>query len=219
MCPLQDRAGQGSQSHVRGPYNASNESSRWSSSYSSRTLIQIANNKRSLLEVLKEYGIRLSLDNQFDNWSPSIICPFPFHKNANERTPSFGYNFKEDRFNCFGCGSFGRAVEFISLKEGINKTIVAEQIIRESGDYEINDDLDYENENPQIEKLLFECAEFIHRVVFKNHEDSSAINQIEKIIWWFDNYLSTRAPNKEIFVEELSARIVRVYELLEEYDI
>lgn len=75
-------------------------------------LIDEANAKLPLHLVLQSYNIPLI--KSFSDWSTSVTCPFPFHKNGNERSASFGYNFKRDFFHCFGCSTSGRSVEFIS---------------------------------------------------------------------------------------------------------
>ena len=42
------------------------------------------------------------------------LCPF-----NDERTPSFGINPAEKRFDCFGCGERGDAFKFVQLTEGV----------------------------------------------------------------------------------------------------
>lgn len=62
--------------------------------------IRAANRKVRLLPILKSYGVKVKKNTSYA-WSPTVTCPLPSHKSSNERTPSFGYNFVEDRFNCF----------------------------------------------------------------------------------------------------------------------
>src|SRR5690606_21221084 len=62
--------------------------------------IQAANKKVKLINIFNSYNISIKRLHNNQLWSVPIICPFPSHKHGNERTPSFGYNFVQNRFNC-----------------------------------------------------------------------------------------------------------------------
>ena len=180
-------------------------------------LIILANSKKKLFLVLQQYGIRLTRINHSDEWSDNLICPFPFHKGGKENTPSFGYNYQKDRFHCFGCTSSGRTVEFLAFKEDLDKVIVAQQILRELGGYETALDESIEDQNPKIKQLLFDFSKFL-QIILQNYKyDTNALNQVDKVIWWFDNYIVANAPKDQITVEELSYRIMRATDLLKKF--
>ena len=181
-------------------------------------LIQTANKKKKLFIVLRQYGIEPVRSNQYSEWSNSIICPFPSHKGGNERSASFGYNFVKDTFHCFGCNMSGGAVEFISLKEGLSRNSVAEQILYELGGYDLEDDDILEDENPKIEKSLYDFSNYILLLYQKHKRDKNIIDQINKIIWWFDHYLIAKAPKNKIIINELEERILKAKELLEDFE-
>src|SRR5690242_12239453 len=125
-------------------------------------LIHAANKKVRLYSVFKAYNINIPRVSKNQTWSATITCPLPSHKGARERTPSFGYNFIEDRFQCFGCHKSGRAVEFISEMEGKKRNSVAQSII----DYyetDVDDEPIVEQEDPRVENLLFSCSESIRK--------------------------------------------------------
>ena len=62
--------------------------------------IKSANRKVRLRKALQDYGIKIEKNFQRPAWSNNIICPFPNHKGAKERTPSFAYCFVSDHFHC-----------------------------------------------------------------------------------------------------------------------
>ncbi len=177
-------------------------------------LIRIANKKRQLLSVLQQYGLNITRSSPWDNWSASITCPLPTHKGGNERTPSFGYNFRDDYFHCFGCSTAGGSVEFIARKEGLDRLAVAEQIIHDSGGYEVDEEL--EVDIGRYDKILFEFAEYVSRLVQKYKHDPDSLKAIETAVWWLDMFLLARVPKQKVNVEHLEGRISRCKEMLQQ---
>ena len=176
-------------------------------------LIKRANRKVRLLDIFKSYNINFNKGYSNQVWSNLISCPLPSHK---DRTPSFGYNFKTGHFNCLGCKASGKAVEFISAKEGRTKKAVAQSILDHYGDLE-----DVEEEDvvdPRIEELMFEASRIIRRSYHSDDEDESLL--ADKVAYWFDNYISLKAGSvikrSPLDVEELEARVSRVRSLLGE---
>lgn len=45
----------------------------------------------------------------------NIVCPCPFHKDGQERTPSFGVNFQTGAFNCFSCHVNGGLYKLLEM--------------------------------------------------------------------------------------------------------
>ena len=177
-----------------------------------KQLIYIANKKQALYPILKRYGLRIERPNQWEDWSISIKCPFPHHKAGKEKTPSFGYNFKKDYFHCFGCSSSGGAVEFLAYKEKTDRLAIAEQIIHDTGGYDLEEELETEDE--KIEGLLFNFSVFVGDQIqaYKNKPDKIEI--IEKVLWWMDMYILSRAPRKLIKVEDFEAYVQKCKELI-----
>lgn len=174
--------------------------------------ILIANSNTNLLETLNKSGIFPEKSNK---WSYPLTCPFPHHKNGNESTPSFGYNFDDDRFYCFGCKSAGRSVEFISFLEEIDKDEVANKIL---ANIEDNAELYvkvYSNPRKDIKEELVNFAISINNVLLKNKNNKKIVYNVEKILWWFNSYLHSY-PNLKL--EELSARVSKALEFLKDYE-
>ncbi len=167
------------------------------------SIITEANNKSCLLDILSRYKVYPEKI-YGSNWSEPIRCPFPHHKNGQERVPSFGYCFTDDKFNCFGCQSFGKSVEFISLMEDKPKVFVAKKILENQG-YTDKDIKIIDDENPKIEKLLMEMASF-----FREKFTSGDSKNVEKLEWWVDRFLIEKVPENKISVKELEARLERL---------
>lgn len=178
-------------------------------------LIKIANSKFKLFDILSLYKINVIQQSATDVWSALIKCPFSSHKGGQERTPSFGYNFKEDRFHCFGCSTSGRAVEFIAIKENKPKQFIAEQLLQDIDSLDLEEELE-EDVNLLIESKLYELSKLFQQTV-QRYKYSSVFGQIEKIIWCFDMYLVRNYKN--LTVESLEWWIQRTKESLEDLGI
>lgn len=66
-----------------------------------------------LLEYLKIKVIKQT--------STEYITICPFHKNGQEKHPSFGVRKKDGLFNCFSCGAKGNMVHLVSALTGMNE--------------------------------------------------------------------------------------------------
>jgi len=178
-------------------------------------LIKQANSKKSLLSVFKRYGINITRRSQDSVWSESIVCPLRIHKNGRERTPSFGYNFKQDFFNCFGCGSSGGVVEFLAIQTKLSREDIAKNIIDEAGGYDA--DFIVEDFNQQIEETLNSFSIYIGELVQKHKDDPNILKQIDKLNEWFDSFMYFKAK-KEFHPSDLQSTIAIVKEYLEPYE-
>ncbi len=146
-------------------------------------------------------------------WSVSITCPFPSHKDARERTGSFGYNFATDRFFCFGCHQSGQAVEFIASYTEKTRTSVVEDILAQHGDEEdVALEDNYQEHEDSINLALLDGSKFLQEMIQKHKHNPDALRYIDKLIWWLDFYMMSKAPR--IKPNELQARIERAKELL-----
>lgn len=206
MSEIQRRAPSNSHSSIRGSGSNSGEDSE--------DFIRQVNNSLKLSKILQEtYNIKL-VKQYNSNWSESIVCPFPFHKGGNERTGSFGYNFKSDYFHCFGCGASGRSVEFIAFINETDKYLVAQEL---SEDIDLSQvENTYEPPNRQeIQELLFKFSAKLNKLY--STKDPEVIEELDKIVWWIDLFIYTRiSSKKELKVEEVRNRINRAEELLDE---
>jgi hypothetical protein len=174
--------------------------------------IKSANRKIRLIEVLRNYGFKIEKNYQRPEWSNNITCPLPSHKGAKERTPSFAYNFVSDHFNCFGCGQSGRGVEFISLYEGLPRTVVAERVLSKYGnDISDDDEIDYSDD---ISPILFDGSKHLQHLIQKYKNDPIKLKLINKLIWWIDFYFMIAVPKKRVTTEKLQLRIDRIKELV-----
>ena len=176
--------------------------------------IKSANRKVRALDILRHYGLKIEKNYQRPTWANNIICPLPSHKGAKERTPSFGYCFVSDHWHCLGCGKSGRAVEFISLYESVSRTVVAERILEQYGDDADADSEDGNYYTDDISPILLDGSKYLQTLIQKYKNNSKKLKEIEKLIWWLDFYLMTKAPGNNILPEELKIRIDRVKEVL-----
>lgn len=76
----------------------------------------IQTDTQSVLDVLKFELAQKGIDrfNVFRNNGENIQTTCPFHKNGQERKPSFGVNGEIDKCHCFSCGWAGTIEEMIS---------------------------------------------------------------------------------------------------------
>lgn len=206
MCPIQDNAR---------PNTGSNSTSKNGDAEDPAqkfAYVKIANKKVSLLDILRHYGLKIEMNPQRPNWSNNITCPLPGHKGARERSASFGYCFKTGHFTCLGCRASGQAVEFISAMEGLPRHVVAEQIISKYGG---SDEIeDYRECQDDISPILIDCAAFLRKTIQENKTNKKLLQKVDKLIWWIDFYLASKAPNSKITAEDLLYRVEKVKGLL-----
>jgi len=174
--------------------------------------IKKANQKVRLIDVLHSYGFKIERNYQRSEWSTNIICPFPSHKNGGERTASFGYNFKQDRFVCLGCNLTGQAVEFISAFTGKTRNSVVKDIFARYGD-EDNVALNFIDYDDKITKILLDGSKFLQIAIQTYKNNPEMLDYINKLIWWLDFYITSKSPHC-IDSSEFQVRLERVKELL-----
>lgn len=139
-----------------------------------KNLINKANSV-NIQDVCKNYNIDVA--------DKKIICPFYFHQNGRERSPSFYFYLETNSFNCFGCKSGGGPVEFVSLYEEITKY--------EAAKYILNNYYSSDTFEPSVSVNTYKtCIEFSHliREFISNHKDNQKAVQFgEYLCSVFDN--------------------------------
>lgn len=175
-------------------------------------IIQTANEKISLKTIFDKYNISFEETYSSTGWIYKRNCPFDDHI---DKSPSFGYNPRENIFNCFGCHRGGKAVEFISYKEHKDKLIVAKNLLKANGITSYSDivleSFDYE----RFQKILFDYADYVRS--FKNNHNSITANKYAKDInWVLDIYLIKNDLINLESLEFLISKLKQQFELFEE---
>ena len=79
---------------------------------------KVAASKLSFVELANKYCKRVE-SVYSATFTHKCICPNPFHKNGNEKSPSFNFSEKDKFFYCFSCQISGDIFDFITLVEGV----------------------------------------------------------------------------------------------------
>src|SRR5271165_3056452 len=122
-----------------------------------KLLIQQANTA-DIMTIFKSYGI------SFDGYcgrQTKICCPLPGH---NDRSPSFHYYIETNSFNCFGCKRGGRAVQLVSIMEGLSSEQAARKIVDNyyvDNTVELNNNEDYFDRRAAILDFSSKIRSFI----------------------------------------------------------
>lgn len=118
-------------------------------------------------------------------WNYKAFCPF--HKNGNERTPSFFINKNDNRYFCQACGINGGVVEYISKTYNRPLIAVAEHILQViSGKIDVvNENLESINKRKKINNTILNMSD-LHRKFIKQNSDKEGIEYIMKIMRGFD---------------------------------
>jgi hypothetical protein len=182
-----------------------------------KKIIALANNSISCLAIMEQAGVKFTYMPAQNGWTHKATCPFKSHKNGRERTPSFSYNSKEDRFFCFGCNKSGKAVEFIAFTEGRNKLEVARDILAYAGVNEHDAVFIADDSNEKINEILFDFAKFAHDIVDQNRFDSKAIKTIDNIMYCMDMYVAYTVTCHTFDLDELQRRVERYKERLKQF--
>lgn len=174
-------------------------------------LIRLANKKVPLSFFIKKFNIHLDQKYSETGWTHMGVCPFPDHT---DDSPSFGFNSKEERFNCFGCQRSGKAVQFLAYLQGTSQTEVARSILKNSNYEFIIDEIeDYTDE--EIDHVLFEYADFVRKFLETNNNSIHAFQYSELINWQLDVYLWNKKGS--IPIDSLKARIDKMKKYINNY--
>jgi len=152
--------------------------------YSEVDVVQQTINKANsvnLLDIFNIYDININI------YSRKINCPFPFHKNGQEKSASFYHYNDNNSFYCFGCKTGGKPVDFISMYEGISRYSAALAIINNFDTYEIEN---VENNIVNYSKIYLEFSHLIRSFIIKNKDNEKAIIYAEYICSAFDSVRS-----------------------------
>lgn len=103
-------------------------------------------------------------------------------------------------------------MEFISLYEQIPRATVADRILAQYGeDISIDEFQEFQDD---ITPVLLEGSKYLQELIQKHKHNPKMLAKIDKLIWWLDFYLMTKAPGKKIDAKELEFRISKIKELL-----
>lgn len=174
-------------------------------------LIQLANEKVSLKTLLEKYQVTFQQKYSPSGWTHFSPCPFPDHS---DRTPSFGYHPKEDRFNCFGCSKAGRAVQFWAAMERCSQSAAAQKMLGSMPSESVLADLELLDDH--VRDHLRQYSEVLDQFAI-DFPEPQAIAYMEAITWPLDAYIRNHLTTNSIDVEQLAGRIQICLNKLEDY--
>jgi hypothetical protein len=177
-------------------------------------VIIAANNTLLLDQVFTKYKVRLEQTYSGSGWAYKGQCPFDDHRDS---TPSFGYNPDANIFNCFGCHRGGKAVEFISYKEGRPKINVARDILHTYGVAEGTADIvgfDFE----RMKRILFNYADHVLSFKKTHGYSKAALDYAKAVNWSIDVYLRKNSNVTNIDLSSLEARLDKLREQLDLFE-
>lgn len=165
------------------------------------TIISKANSV-PLITLFKDYNVHLQFNKS--------ICPFKFHKNGQERSPSFIFYPTTNSFYCWGCQKGGSSCNFVANMEEISVIDSAYKIINLYEDL-IQEDVDiYQQDN---EKILFSLVDFSNFIRELNKNKIISLNDSEKYTFVFDKLNKKHKLN----LAALEAVVVKIKRQIEIY--
>lgn len=175
-------------------------------------IILLAKQQVPLSSVVFKYNIDFEQRHSPAGWTHSACCPFPDH---NDRTPSFSFNSKENIFNCFGCGSRGGSVEFVSRMSGRQPLDVAKEFLRHMNQDEMSliETID-DGETTRSDELLLTFSKEVHGFNKLHRNNTKAQKYVDKLTWVVDCYLEKHALDGSIDNDELEHITSRLIEYL-----
>lgn len=198
-------------------WNATLELDNYLSSFSAeRRLIQLADERFPLSSVINNYSINFHERYSPSGWTLEARCPFRDHR---DDTPSFGYNQKEGKFNCFGCGRGGKITKFISWMESKSQLEVAKELFLRFGSA---DDVIIELEDRdhnKIDDLLQKFSVDVNSFLRTYENVPGAFEFAETITQALDIYLANTIVVKPLLVESLSNRLDKLRYYLNNYKV
>lgn len=147
---------------------------------------QNKNNRKSQIviridDVLARVSTKDGLEYYGVHFNSRGFAPCPFH---NERTPSFHYNSKTDRYYCFSCGKSGNIINFVADYFNYSLPNELRQVLER-----INDDFNLGlakvlsaeekkayQEDKRLNKFVLEAEKHISADASKNYDKWSRIH-------------------------------------------
>lgn len=165
--------------------NSSTQNEGWAASTNDRDAIKLLiqqANTADMMTVFKSYGIH------FDGYAgrlTKICCPLPNH---NDRSPSFCYYVETNSFNCFGCKRGGKAVQLVSIMEGILPEQAAQKIV---DNYYIDNTVELDNGKDYFDRqaAILDFSSKIRDFINNNSNDDVAIEYAEKLTLVYDTMM------------------------------
>lgn len=227
MRPLQNRNESNSNSNVDIDDSFAQEDSGWNDpieldlyvknkDHDGKIKLQIirkANAVVRLSSIIFKFKIEFDRIDTPSGWTHKSRCPFPDH---NDRGPSFGFNSKDDRFNCFGCGRGGGSVQFLSALQNREQYDVAKELLSSKGTEEVIVEIEDKNSSRSDDMLLV-FSKTIHEFLACHRGNKKALEYVEKLTWNLDMYLDKHAMAGSIDADALSARLEKLIERLNEF--
>lgn len=94
----------------------------------------IVNSKIYIIKLMKKYGLELEEKQSGQDFTHRTYCPFHKGKDGGrERTPSMFISQKTNSFFCFGCGTSGGPIHFVSLMDGTPPLIALQKLAKDIG--------------------------------------------------------------------------------------
>ena len=177
-------------------------------------IIRKANSLIRLSSVIFKQNINFEHIDTPSGWTHKSRCPFPDH---NDGSPSFGYNSKDDRFNCFGCGRGGGSVQFLAALQQRPQLEIAKELLSRQLEYE---DVISEIEDKTFDKteaLLTQFSTAIQQFLIAQSDKNKALQFVEKLTWNVDLYIAKHVMKGTVDVDNLAFRLDSLLQKLKEY--
>lgn len=174
-----------------------------------------------IVELIGAYKLHLE-SHQTGAFTHRMRCPFHKGKNGSvERTPSMFISQRNGDFYCFGCGSSGTSIDFVSLIEGIPKIKALEKLAKRIGLMDKNgewdelqlDGLDLSpvfDPSKTIEPFLFEMSAAMRNYIkmfVGTSEFNKELRWMERIAKKADEFLATIGYEDWEYAKELSEKV------------
>jgi len=167
------------------------------------SIISKANASISLPDYL---FCRLKLEHisSSSGWIYRAYCPF--HKDGNERTPSFFVNSVYNRFYCQACGITGGIVEYISRMYGRPPCIVGEHILNCAlGKVEIESERAKKiREKKLLDASVLNISNMHRKFIRDNINDENALEYATKIMKGMDRVIEKNPNGFEKSINDIS---------------
>jgi len=159
-----------------------------------------------IVQIFRMYKVRL------DQFNKRTTCPFKFHQNGQESTPSFWYYPNTNSFNCFGCHTGGGPADFVMHMDNIEKVRAAGKIL-ELFEKDVDEDLLFDGQN--VMERVEIMVKFSDTVLEfrQNHDDDHAFQFIEYVCWVYDRMNLIHEHDNEA----LRGLNVRLIDWIQEY--
>lgn len=181
---------------------------------SEKDIFECINAKIDLNDIFNFLKLSFEIQESSSGWTHKRCCPLPDHQDS---TPSFGFNPKNNCWNCFGCHRGGGPIQFIATFYSFSNQDAADFLIKKFNILNISEDeiISYKPQFLLVKETLYNFAIYLQTFYRKSAEnnDFEKFKILETLNFYLHLFLrvkfhsETLSQDLEIIINKLKQKL------------